>query len=580
MTTIEKLQRRIDVATKRETADLVITNAKIVNVWNGKIQKGSVAIVDGFIAGIGDFEGKEIYDAKDQYLVPGFIDGHVHIESSFVTPSNFSKAVLPHGVTTVITDPHEIANVAGKAGIDFMMEDAKNAKLDIRFGLPSSVPATPFEDNGAILTATDLHSYYVNSSVQGLAEVMDYPAVHHAEDDMMKKIADAHNANKTIDGHGAGLSSSALSVYRAAGINTDHEATTMQEAMARIELGYHVMIREGTGAKDLASLLPAITPETSHQFLFCTDDKHIDEIIEEGSIDFHIRKSIELGIDPITAIQMATRNAATCFGLKDRGAVTPGYRADLVLIDGLHSWMSVKAVWKNGELVAENGVYTSSEKSVVTNDTSTLPSINIGRFNKDMLSIPMNGCKNANVIGIKPHSLLTEKLILPVHVVDDFFTPTKEDILAKIAVVERHYGTNQVGVGIVRGFQLSSGALATSVSHDSHNLVCVGMNDDDMKLAIETVAHQNGGLVLVENGAVIASLTLDIAGLMSSKSMEEVKEELTKLHEALQSFPVTKEINPFHQLSFLCLPVIPRLKLTNRGLFDAELMQHIAVPTD
>jgi adenine deaminase len=572
----KQLRRRIDVASKREPADMVITNGKIIDVFNLEIMYGDIAIADGFIVGIGDYQGKQILDAKQSYIAPGFIDGHVHIESSMVTPQAFAEVVLPHGVTSIITDPHEIANVAGKDGISFMLHDSENVPLDIFFMLPSSVPCTSFENAGASLYADDLEPFFVHPRVLGLAEVMDYPAVLLGEEHMMEKIATAWKHRASIDGHAAGLNLDAINVYRSTGISTDHECISPQEALERTQRGMYVLIREGSVAKDLPSLIPVVNEKNARRFAFCTDDKHLDDLLTEGSIDHNVRLAIQQGLDPLLAIQMASLNVAECYSLKQKGAIAPGYEADFVLFDDLHD-ISIQQVFKAGKLVAQHGqmIQTSSRTNIdiPTNISNT---VHLPKIKTIDLQIPMLESK-ANVIGIEPNSLVTHHLIQDVKVKHGVFVPDIEKDQLKIAVIERHHQTGNIGLGIVSGLGLTDGAIASTVAHDSHNLVVAGTNDQDILAAIETIGHMQGGLVVVKNQKLLASLPLEIAGLMSNRPYEDINNNLNALHHALHELNAPTHFNPFLTLTFLCLPVIPAIKLTDKGLFDVTQFQHIPV---
>ena len=567
----QQLTARIQAANKIKKADMVIRNARIVNVFTKGLSSGDVAIVDGVIVGIGDYEGIVEIDAAGRFLSPGLIDAHVHIESSMVTPHQFSEVVLPHGVTTVITDPHEIANVRGAAGIDFMLDDSVDTMLEVLFMLPSCVPATPFENSGASLSAEDLHPFVSNSRVLGLAEVMDFPAVLNADSAMLDKLL----LTSQIDGHAAGLSANDINVYRSAGILTDHECTTKEEALARIERGMYVMLREGSVAKDLNALLGAVTEQNAARCLFCTDDKHLDDLIEEGSIDFNVRVAIASGLDPITAISMGSFNAAQCYGLSSKGAIAPGYDADFILLDSLEDF-TISEVYKGGKLAAKNGRYQgpSSERASAASVQDT---VHMAALTADKLRIPFQAGAKAHIIGIHANSLLTSHLIEEVPQNAGVFTADPEQGYLKVAVIERHKATGNVGLGISKGLGLQRGAIATTVAHDSHNIIIAGTNDADMVLAAETLQEMGGGLAVVENGKILTSLPLSIGGLMSDAPFEEVYAQLKDLDKSLLAIGAPSHFNAFLTLSFLSLPVIPDLKLTDLGLFDVKVFKHIQV---
>lgn len=571
------LTKRISVASGRELADTVIKNGKIIDVFNGEIIDGDIAIVEGYIVGIGKFEGKNVVDANGRYVSPAFIDGHVHIESSMVTPTEFAKVSLLHGVTTVVADPHEIANVLGVDGIQYMLDSSKNLPFDFYFMLPSCVPATEFEHSGAILKAEDLKPFYKEPRVLGLAEVMNYPAVHYTEPDMLDKIMEAKNSGKKIDGHAAGLSANDINVYMAAGIRTDHESTTAAQAKERLSRGMYLMIREGTVAKDLQQLIPIVNERNSRRCLFVTDDKHLDDLIRDGSIDHNIRLAIQSGIHPITAIQMATINAAECFGIEDKGAIAPGYKADFLLLDDLNT-IKITDVYKEGEVFVKNGILVKELIFNHVKETNRLRnSVRFHDLTEEHLHIHVKNSK-ANIIEIIPNSLVTRHIIEKVDICERgrFQSSINNDLL-KLAVIERHHLTKNIGLGIVKGLGLKSGAIATTVAHDSHNLIIAGTNDFDILVAAKAIKEMQGGLIVVNKGNVIASLELSIAGLMSDRPYLEVATSLKNIHLALETLGANKDFNPFLTLSFLSLPVIPELKLTDIGLFQVSKFEHISI---
>ncbi|EAC2402750.1 adenine deaminase [Listeria monocytogenes] len=571
---LKQLQERVAVSDGRAKADLVIKNGRIINVFSGEIMDGDIAIKNGYIAGIGNFpDAEKIIDAAGAFIAPGFIDAHVHVESAMVTPAEFARVLLPNGVTTIITDPHEIANVAGEKGIEFMLENAKGVPLDMFVMLPSSVPATEGEHNGETLHAEKLHPLYKHEKVIGLAEVMDFPSVAKGSSDILTKIIDAKKEGGRIDGHGAGLTSADLNNYLAVGIRTDHESTTVKEATDRLRAGMFVMLREGTVGRDLLQTIPAVSEKNSHRFCFCTDDKLINDLITEGSINYNIKLAIQNGIDPITAIQMATINAANCHNLPYLGAVAAGYQADIVFLTDLES-VEISKVLKNGEIVVENGVRNEAIFKQQAAVPFVSPPINHHVCLQD-LALPL-AKETCFVIGMQPNSLFTEKRIEQVTIQDGKFIPTVADDLLKMAVVERHHNTGCVGVGIVKGFGLTEGAIATTVAHDSHNIVAVGVSDEAMKAAIDHITKTGGGIAVVDGtGQVLHDLALPIAGLLSDKSYEEVEVDLAGLLSAYNQISTAKGFDPFLTLSFLTLPVIPELKLTDQGLFDFATFQII-----
>ncbi|MBC1489473.1 adenine deaminase [Listeria sp. FSL L7-1485] len=574
MENLKQLQERVAVSDGRAEADLVITNGRIVNVFSGEIIEGDIAIKNGYIAGIGHFPNSaNVMDAAGEFIVPGFIDAHVHVESAMVPPAEFARVLLPNGVTTIITDPHEIANVAGERGIEFMLENAEDVPLDMFVMLPSSVPATEGEHNGVTLHAEKLHPLYAHEKVIGLAEVMDFPSVAKGNADILTKIINAKKEGGRIDGHGAGLTSADLNNYLAVGIRTDHESTNATEAMDRLRAGMFVMLREGTVGRDLLATIPAVTSRNSHRFCFCTDDKLINDLITEGSINYNIRLAIANGIEPITAIQMATINAANCHNLPYLGAVAAGYQADIVFLKDLQT-VEISKVLKNGQVVVENGVRKEAAFQQRKSTQFVSPKINHHLTRKD-LELPLKKA-TCYVIGMQPNSLFTEKRIEEVSVQAGLFVPSVTKDLLKMAVVERHHDTGHVGVGIVKGFGLTEGAIATTVAHDSHNIVAVGVTDEAMEAAINHITNCGGGIAVVDaSGKVLHDLALPIAGLLSDRSFEEVEEDLAGLIKAFKQISQATGFDPFLTLSFLTLPVIPELKLTDQGLFDFATFQII-----
>ncbi|WP_318508932.1 adenine deaminase [Bacillus sp. T3] len=570
----QSIKRRIEVAAKRKKADLVIKNGHVVDVFNQELLKADVAIVDGCIVGLGQYEGINEIDARNKYICPSFIDGHVHIESSMVTPAEFAKVVLPHGVTTVIADPHEIANVAGTEGIKFMLDSSDNLPLNVYVMLPSCVPATTFENAGATLLADDLAPFYQHPRVLGLGEVMDYSSVFHSNEQMVNKLVSAHHFGKKIDGHAAGLMGDAINVYMAVGINTDHEAVSRKEAQERLQRGMYLIIRQGSVAKDLSNIITAVTTKNARRCLFGTDDKHIDDLIEEGSIDFSVRLAIKKGIDPITAIGMATLNAAECFGLSSKGAIAPGYDADFLILDDLPT-INIESVYSAGVLVAVNGTYLGNQE--VKQNQALRQSVKINKLTVNDLQIPMTKGCNANIIEIIPNSLITKRILAEVDIEGGNFVPSTSKDYLKIAVVERHKQTGNIGLGIVKGLNLKTGAIATTIAHDSHNVIVAGTNDEDILFAIDQLQEINGGLMVVANRKVLAKLPLAIGGIISENSYPTVYKELNHINVALKELGASQQFNPFLTLSFLALPVIPQLKLTDLGLFDVNTFRHIGI---
>lgn len=576
---VEQLKERILASQGKEQADFILRNAKIADVFSLEWKLADIVVTNGHIVAVdttGAFIAKAEQDAEGKYVVPGLIDAHIHIESSMVTPLAFSRILLPHGVTTVITDPHEIANVSGADGIQFMIDDSLKSEMDIHIMLPSSVPATPFEHAGAVLKAKDLQPFLTKEKVLGLAEVMDFPAVLSGDSDMLDKIAMALEANVPIDGHGAGLKPNQITGYRVAGIHTDHECITAEEALDRVAQGMYVLVREGSAAKNLRDVLPAVNTQNARRFMFCTDDKHLDELIEEGSIDHAIRLAIKEGMEPLQAIQLATLNAAECYKLYNKGAIAPGFIADFFMIDSLESFRAI-SVWKNGLKIAEDNKMlkvNASEDYLPQHiaNTVSLPTLSVADF-----SIPLTNDGTANVIEIMPNQITTRKKVLKVPVIEGFFTPCTEHDLLKLAVIERHQASGNIGLGIVHGFGIKMGAIATTIAHDSHNMVVLGTNDEDMLAACKHLESIQGGVVIINDGKVLASLSLPIAGLMSDKPATQTAKELKILHESLISIHPNLDFHLLLTLSFVSLPVIPELKLTDTGLFDVVAYKHIPI---
>lgn len=556
-------------------ADLFVKNCKIINVYSGEIVSSSFAVKNGLIVGFGEYEAEEVIDLRGRWVCPGLIDGHVHIESSMLTPEEYAKVVLPKGTTTVISDPHEIANVSGLAGIDYMLKASENLPLNVFVMLPSCVPATNMETSGAILTAEDLKQFIEHPRVLGLAELMNFPGVLNFDTDILKKIQLAKK--KRIDGHAPGLEGRDLSAYVLAGVGTDHECTTPKEALLKLRLGMRIMIRQGSAAQNLDDLLPFITSANSRRCIFVSDDRHPKDLIQQGHIDYMIRRAIKKGIEPVTAIQMATLNTAEWFGLTDLGAIAPGFRADFVVLDDLENF-EVNEVYHGGTKAAEHG--TTLFSVTQCSDKRVLGTMHVGQLDKrtmhQKLALPASG-PEAYAIKIIPHQIVTEKTIVRPPLSDNCFMPDKNQDLAKIAVVERHKASGRVGTALVQGFGLKKGAIASSVTHDSHNIIVVGMNDADMITATEAVLANNGGIVVVNDGTVLGVLPLPVAGLMSLMDAGGVNRILQKMHEEAGNLGVHDYLDPFMTLSFLALPVIPTLKLTDLGLVDIERWEIIPV---
>lgn len=567
------LEERIKVASGSGKVDLLIKNGRVVNVFSGEIEKKEVAIFDGIIIGFGDYPAKKVIDVKGDFLCPGLIDGHVHIESSMVTIPEFARAVLPHGTTTVVIDPHEIANVLGSDGIRFMAASAQGIPLNVFLMAPSCVPATHLETSGASVTSEDLKPLIKEPWAIGLAEMMNFPGVIYRDPEVLRKIEIAKGMR--IDGHAPGLSGKDLYAYLNAGIRSDHECTTAKEAKEKLKNGMWIMIREGSTARNLKDLLPLVNAKNARRFFFVTDDRHPKELLEEGHVDSMVREAIRLGLDPILAIQMATINAAEYFRLDDRGAIAPGYRADLIAFDHLGRFQ-VKRVFKNGILVAENG------KALPGAIKEPPPFLHAGKQELQIRPLSENSFvlrsnqPIAKVIQLIPDQIVTRKVMKNILLRDGkAHSNLKEDIL-KIAVVERHRATGNIGIGFVQGFGLKRGAIGSTVAHDSHNLVVVGTNDQDMLKTVETIKEMGGGLAVVSEGKVLADLPLPIAGLMSKQPVSQAHRKLESLQRTVMNLGC-KLPDPFMTLSFLSLPVIPELKITDKGLVDVNQFKIVPV---
>jgi adenine deaminase len=563
----------IKVARGEEPADLLLKNAKVVNVFSGEIEETSIAIAHSRVVGLGDYPAQRIIDLKGAYVCPGFIDAHVHIESAMVPPYEFARAVVPHGTTSVIIDPHEIANVLGVEGIRYMLEAAKYTPFSVYVMVPSCVPATHLETNGGVLRWSDLIEFKDDPWVVGLGEMMNYPGVLMRDESVLDKLRAF--ADRRIDGHAPGVHGRDLEGYVAAGIGSDHECTTVEEAREKIRLGMYVMLREASNARNLKTLLPLITPKNARRCLFVTDDRFPNDLIDEGHIDFIVRTAIREGLDPITAIQIATLNAAEYFGLHDRGAITPGRRADLAVFDDFNN-LKIKKVFRGGQLVADNGRIISGEEDRPRPMLRNSMNINWAKVD---LRIPVDGHTSARVIQVVPDQLVTRESIDRVKVDDGYAVADPSRDILKMVVIERHHGTGNVGHAFVRGFKLRKGAIGSSVAHDSHNVIIAGASDDDMMSAARAIASMQGGFVAVADGRILARVPLPIAGLMSDQPLERVREDMDRLNAATKSLGCDMHA-PFMALSFLALPVIPDLKLTDRGLVDVNKFDFVDLLVD
>ncbi|PAE21001.1 adenine deaminase [Bacillus sp. 7504-2] len=571
-----ELAHLIDVAAGRKPADLVLKNGNIVDVYQGTIMTGDVAIVAGKIAGIGEeYEGKEVVDVKGKYIAPGFIDPHIHVESSYVTPEEFGRLLVPHGTTTVMADPHEIVNVAGLKGLEYMIEAAKHTALDIQYMLPSCVPATNMENAGAILTASDMVAPLEEGMVEGLAEFMDFPGVIGAEDSVLDKLLVAKNLKKRIDGHSPMVSGKELNAYIAAGVENDHECSTVEELQARVSRGMYVFLREGSVTQNLRTLLKGVTPQNARRCVLCGDDVQAKTILEKGHLDNAIRICVEEKVDPIQAIQMATLNTAQCCQLDDRGAVAPGLKADLVIFSDLDK-LVVEQTYIDGKLVAEEGKYISP---ITRADISAVQSsVHIGDFTKEKLRLKLENNKARAIEVIQTEALTNEAIVDVDRDKSGEFVYNPEKEISKIAVIERHKNTGNVFVGLLKDYGIKTGAIGISIAHDSHNLIVTGTNDEDMALAVESLKKQDGGVVLVNNGEVICSMALPVGGLMSNLSGEEVVEQQIKVNKvAREVLGIAENVDPIMTLGFMSLAVIPKLKITDLGLVDVTKFEFVPV---
>jgi len=560
-------------------ADLRIDNVRIVDVFSGGIRPGCVCVGDGRVLGFSRREARQVFDGEGRFLLPGLIDAHVHIESSMLSPAGFASLVIPFGTTTIIADPHEIANVKGVQGIRYMLEAARALPLDIRIMLPSCVPCLPFEDSGSALSAADLAGLMDDAGADGLAEMMNVPGLLAEDPEVWAKLDLARAAGKRIDGHAPLLGGRDLEMYVAAGVSTDHECSERKEVMEKLECGMYVIIREGSAARNLAGLVSLVTPENERRFLFCTDDRHAADIMERGHISNNLRLAVSAGLDAVSAVRMATLNAAECCGLNDRGAIAPGRRADFALMDDLENF-HCEACWIQGKLAAQHGRLASP---LAEADASAMQaSVNIAPLPEHPFAVRVPSGK-ARVIGMRPHSLITDCLIRPVRTADGGEVRLEDNPgLLKIAVLERHHATGKCAAALLDGwYGLRGGAIATTIAHDSHNLVVAGDNDADMLTAVREEQRIGGGIVMASGGRILSSLPLPIGGLMSDAPAGEVAQRLRELFALASShYHIRGDVDAFMALSFLALPVIPSLKITARGLFDLPSFRFVSVDAE
>ena len=560
-----KKQRIIAAAAGREPADLVLKTATFVNVFSNELSTMDIAVAEGLIVGMGSYQGRSEVDCTGKIVLPGFLDAHIHLESSLVSPTEFVKAVLPHGTTTVVTDPHEIANVMGTDGIEYMLQATENLPVDVRFMLPSCVPATPLDESGAILDYRAIDSFYDHPRVQGLAEMMNFVGAINGDEQTVEKIVAAQAHHKKIDGHAPDLQGNDLNAYIAAGVYSDHECHDVKDAIAKLERGQFIMIREGTAARNLEALMPLLTGKYADRCMFCTDDKHPNDLLEKGHIDYIVKKAISLGADPITAVKVACHNAARYFLLNNRGGISPGYLADFVIIDNFQNF-NIEQVYKKGVLMVDHG------------EIQDFPSPEIEPYlvERAHKTFHVAALTAEDFVEKRPRGIIG-MVAGEITTVDAGYSDridVEYDVL-KIAVVERHKNTHHIGIGYIQGYGLKSGAVATSISHDSHNIIVVGTNETDMAAAVNRVVELNGGIVVWDGGQSVAEVPLAIAGIMSDEPLVTVNEKLETAKDAAHKLGVNPGIDPFMTLSFMALPVIPSLRITTRGVFDVTTQSYV-----
>ena len=559
-----KKQRIIAAAAGREPADLVLKNATFVNVFSNELSTMDIAVAEGLIVGMGSYQGRSEVDCTGKIILPGFLDAHIHLESSLVSPTEFVKAVLPHGTTTVVTDPHEIANVMGTDGIEYMLQATEDLPVDVRFMLPSCVPATPLDESGANLDYRAIDSFYDHPRVQGLAEMMNFVGIINGDSQVVEKIVASQAHHKKIDGHAPGLAGNDLNAYIAAGVYSDHECSNVEEAMAKLERGQFIMIREGTAARNLEALAPLLCEKYIERCMFCTDDKHPNDLLEKGHIDYIVKKAISLGADPIMAVKAAGYTAARYFLLNNRGAIAPGYLADFVVIDNWDGF-NIEMVYKKGKLMYD-GVLREF-------DTPEIDPYLVKRAHDTFHVAPLSAADFTDkrphaVIGMVPGEIVSEDAGYADHI------DLEQDIL-KIAVIERHKNTHHIGLGYIKGYGLKHGAVATSISHDSHNIIVVGTSEEDMAAAANRIVENRGGITVMDGGQILGEVALPIAGIMSDDSLVMVNSALEAAKDEAFRLGVSRGIDPFMTLSFMALPVIPSLRLTTRGVFDVLTQRYV-----
>lgn len=559
------LEKYINAAAKREKADLVLKNATYVNVFNGKIERGDIAVVGEKIVGVGEYEGKEEIDVEGLTVLPGYIDAHVHIESSQLSPEEFASLIVPRGTTTIIADPHEITNVCGMAGAEYIAKASQNVPLDVKVQLPSCVPSTPFETSGAVLAGKDIEENINNPYIFGLGEFMNFPGVIYADPDVIKKLEAAHAAGKIIDGHAPATSGADLNAYLCGGITTDHECISVEEIDEKISKGMYVHLRHGSSTRNLVSNSKAVNAANMRRFIMCTDDRHAADLKEKGHIDDALRKAVAGGLDPVWAVTIATLNGAECYGLKNRGAIAPFYLADLVVVDNLRNF-NAQYVFKNGKLVAKEGkpLFDTSKRYLPENVLNT---VHVNPLKADDFILALKG-KKANVMTILPGNVVTGCEVMEIKSANGDVDIVGTDVL-KLAVVERHKYTGNIGKGLLKGYGFKGGAMGITIAHDSHNIILLGDDNESMAKAANALAEIGGGMVIVDKAAgKTYTLTLDIGGLMSSRDAESLQKDSKALIERAYSMGVDRSQEAFMSLAFLSLAVIPQVKLLDTGLFD------------
>lgn len=561
-----KMEKLIKVARGEIKADLVIKGCQIVNVYSHAVEKGDIAVCDGKIAGIGNYSGNKEINAENTFAIPGLIESHIHIESSFLSPEEFSRLMVPYGTTTAICDPHEITNVCGEAGLSYMIEAASRSALDMKFMLPSCVPATPFETSGAELSSEEIQRLIRKPEIHGLAEFMNYVGVVNCDKECLAKLKYADDAGKIIDGHAPGLIGKDRQAYISTGVLTDHECSTVEELNESIRNGMYVELRNGSACHDLENLLAGVNEQNSRRCVLCSDDRQPITVFECGDLNNHLKLCVEHGIDPVTAVQMATLNAAECYRLYDRGALSAGKRADIVLVNNLKEF-KVDKVFICGNLVAENEKYLPEVQKADYSRVSG--SVHVKDFSAERLNLNLKS-NEVKTIRIEKGSIVTKKSYAKIETTENGdlkFNP--ENNIAKIAVIERHHGTGNIGLGLLENYGIKHGAIAITIAHDSHNIICVGTNNAEMELAVNELIKLGGGIVLVKDSRILETMALPIAGLMSDMDACWIKDKLLKINSlAVSELGVNPGIEPVSTLCFMSLPVIPEIKITDKGLFD------------